>query len=92
MLFRQDHGKRTSANECLPQAGGSHECIKRQRCPHIDPSQWICCANQLTGFYMRTTLALKWLTGQNKNYFQSWIVSKTLGERMTATQISKHVQ
>ena len=26
--------------------------------PHIETSQLICCANQLTGFYMRATLAL----------------------------------
>ena len=27
-------------------------------CPHIETSQLICCANQLTGFYMRATLVL----------------------------------
>ena len=31
---------------------------KYQCCPHIETSQLICCANQLTGFYMRATLAL----------------------------------
>ena len=30
--------------------------------PHIETSQLICCANQLTGFYMRATLALNGLT------------------------------
>ena len=30
---------------------------KCQCCPHIETSQLICCANQLTGFYMRVTLA-----------------------------------
>ena len=30
--------------------------IKCQCCPHIETSQLICCANQLTGFYMRATL------------------------------------
>ena len=29
-----------------------------QCCPHIETSQMICCANQLTGFYMRATLTL----------------------------------
>ena len=28
-----------------------------QYCPHIETSQLIFCANQLTGFYMRVTLA-----------------------------------
>ena len=28
-------------------------------CPHTETSQLICTENQLTGFYMRTTLALK---------------------------------
>ena len=32
--------------------------IKCQCCPHMETSQLICCANQLTGFYMRATLAL----------------------------------
>ena len=31
--------------------------IKCQCCPHIETSQLICTANQLTGFYMRATLA-----------------------------------
>ena len=32
--------------------------MKCQCCPHIQTSQLICCATQLTGFYMRATLAL----------------------------------
>ena len=32
--------------------------IKRQSCHHIETSQLICRANQLTGFYMVATLAL----------------------------------
>ena len=36
--------------------------IKCQCCPHVETSQLISCANQLTGFYMRATLALKGLT------------------------------
>ena len=35
--------------------------IKRQCCPHIETSKLICCANQLTGFYIRATLALNGL-------------------------------
>ena len=35
--------------------------IKGQCCPHIETSQLICDANQLTGFYMRATLALNGL-------------------------------
>ena len=35
--------------------------IKCQCCPHIENSQLICFANQLTGFYMRATLALNGL-------------------------------
>ena len=31
--------------------------IKRQSCLHIEASQLICTENQLTGFYMRATLA-----------------------------------
>ena len=35
--------------------------FKCQCCPHIETSQLICCANQLTGFYMRATLAFNGL-------------------------------
>ena len=31
--------------------------IKRQSCNHIETSQLVCSANQLTGFYMMATLA-----------------------------------
>ena len=31
---------------------------KGPRCPHIETSQLICFENQLTGFYMRATLAV----------------------------------
>ena len=31
--------------------------MKCQCCPHIETSQLICCANQLTGFYVMVTLA-----------------------------------
>ena len=31
--------------------------LPSQYCPHIETNQLICCVNQLTGFYMRATLA-----------------------------------
>ena len=37
------------------------EPIKCQFCPHIETSPLICTANQLTGFYIRATLALNGL-------------------------------
>ena len=36
--------------------------IKCQCCPHIEKCQLICTSNQLTGFYMRATLARNGLT------------------------------
>ena len=36
--------------------------MKYQCFPHIETIQLICIANQLTGFYMRATLALNCLT------------------------------
>ena len=38
------------------------EPIKCQCWPNIETSQMICCANQLTGFYMGATLAFNGLT------------------------------
>ena len=35
-----------------------YQPIKCQCCPHIETSQLICTANQLTSFYMGETLAL----------------------------------
>ena len=35
-------------------------------CCHIETSQLICCANQLTGFYMRATLTFNGLTSSAK--------------------------
>ena len=40
--------------------------LKCQCYPHIETSQLICCANKLTGFYMRATLAFNGLTGLKK--------------------------
>ena len=39
----------------------THSPIKCQCCPHIETSQLICTANQLTGFYIRATMALNGL-------------------------------
>ena len=39
----------------------SAEPIKCQCCPHIETSQLICSANQLTTFYMRATLTFNGL-------------------------------
>ena len=35
--------------------------IKSLLSPHIETSQLVCCVNQLTGFYMRATLAFNGL-------------------------------
>ena len=40
----------------VPSSIPQHSLIKRQSCHHIETSQLICPANQLTGFYMTTTL------------------------------------
>ena len=42
---------------------GKFEPIKCQCCPHIETSQLICTANQLTDFYMRATLPSNGLNG-----------------------------
>ena len=41
--------------------------IKCQCCHHIETSQLTCIANQLTGFYMRATLAFKGLSHKKHN-------------------------
>ena len=43
--------------------------IKYQCCPHIEKSQLICTAIQLTGFYMRAKLALNLLNGTTEAAF-----------------------
>ena len=50
-------------------------CCPQKCCPHIETSQLICCANQanqLTGFYMRATLALNGLMRQNECMTTRW--------------------
>ena len=39
---------------------------KCQCCPHIETSQLICTANQLTGFYTRATITLNGLRGRRR--------------------------
>ena len=43
---------------------------KCQCCPHIETNQLICCPSQLTGFYIRETLALNGLKKMNKKINQ----------------------
>ena len=45
----------------FPSCRKTAEPIKCQCCPHIETSQLICFADQLTGFNMRTTLELNGL-------------------------------
>ena len=44
------------------------QLIKRQSCYHIENSQLICRANQLTGFYMMTILAFNELIFAELNF------------------------
>ena len=64
-----------------------HEPIKCQFCSHIETSQLTCTANQLTGFYMRATLALNGLISKGDisisviliwNWFHSIFVKKNV--------------
>ena len=52
--------------------GQEHLPIKCQGCPDIETSQLICRAHQLTGFYMRATLARNGLNSEkiNHQFFQ----------------------
>ena len=57
--------------------------INYQCCSHIETSQLIYTVNQLTGFYMRATLALnglKWLK------LLSLYISKTIGRQVPSSQ------
>ena len=49
--------------------------IKCQCCPYIETSQLIWCANQLTFFYMRTTLALNGIS-RNTKVLDSFSIQK----------------
>ena len=44
--------------------------MKHQICHHIETSQLICKASQLTGFYMMATLAFNELMGSNHLFDQ----------------------
>ena len=49
--------------------------IKWQFCSHIETSQLICCANQLSGFHMRATLAINGLIENQVNAMQANAIS-----------------
>ena len=68
MCFIRCKIRRQSLSLLDPDIGKFHgtyrtKPIKCQSCPYIETSQLICCANQLTGFYMTATLAFNGLTG-----------------------------
>ena len=50
-----------------------HKLIKRQSCYRIETSQFICFANQLTGFQMMATLVFNELNGKIS---AQWIINK----------------
>ena len=52
---------------------------KYQCCPHIKTSQLICCANQLTGFYIRATLALNGLIAVTFLKFSKFTLLQRMG-------------
>ena len=56
--------------------GPRHERVKWKCCLHIETSQLVCCANQLTGFYWKATLAfnglsIKWCQYLNFDLYAS---------------------
>ena len=59
--------------------------LTQQCCPHIETCQLICRANQLTGFYMRATLAFNGLThlftGSHKNVFSEGTIHLVSNEK-----------
>ena len=56
-----------------------HQRIKCQCCPHIETSQLTCSANQLTGLYMRPTLAFNGLrTFPNESVIYRFCYSQNL--------------
>ena len=62
--------------------------MKCQCCPHTATSQLIWCANQLTGSYMRATLALNGLIMQNHGCMKMHesllkLMNKTTGKLTT---------
>ena len=48
----------------------THELVKRQNFNHVESSQLICEANQLTGFYITATLALNELKLHHTKSYQ----------------------
>ena len=77
-LKRSTLWRKLGQNQLILYQLGSHKDVKKstilnwvksllnpfkcQCCPHIETSQLICCANQLTSFYTRPTLALNGLS------------------------------
>ena len=60
--------------------------IKYQSCPHIETSQLFCCANQLTGFNMRATLAFTRL-GKLIDFYSPWNYQKNIGLLMISGRL-----
>ena len=62
--------------------------IKCQCCPHIETSQSICCANQLTGFSMRATMALNGLSAILKaSLFFSILINMAISSNQISCKI-----
>ena len=62
--------------------------IKCQCCPHIETSQSICCANQLTGFSMRATMALNGLSAILKaSFFCSILINMAISINQISCKI-----
>ena len=68
----------------------SLELIKRQSCYHIETSQLICCsANQLTDFYMVTTLTFNELMKkeqERKYFFEEKLKKETLSQDLETSR------
>ena len=62
------------------------ELIKGQSCHHRETSQWICSGNQLTGFYMMTTLAFNELI-KYRNALRPWTI-KTIEQCSNLFKVS----
>ena len=63
-----------------------------QCCPHTETSQLIFCANQLTGFYMRATLAFNRLIKEWKNTLEKNILDVLKTFRSPALLLSSRIK
>ena len=61
--------------------------IKCQCCPHMETSQSICCANQLTGFSMRAAMALNGLSAILKALFCSILINMAISSNQISCKI-----